>query len=164
MEEPGRDCGAGALVGRAHARPRALRGRPPWVGPALAVGIVLLLGLVVGWAAGVFKVKTEKGDLVFSGLPEHAVVSVDGKVYTVEWPGGKGPAKVTVPVGEHRVKVELNGVEVYGEEVKIATGEKTPIRVRLERHVATPQPPPHQLNPLHRAPAAATRSSPTRSG
>ena len=127
--------------------PEVLRRRPPWLGPALAVGIVLLLGLVVGWAAGVFKVKTEEGDLVFSGLPEHAVVSVDGKVCTVEWPGGKGPAKVTVPVGEHRVKVELNGVEVYGEEVKIATGEKTPIRVRLERHVASPPPPPTQPPP-----------------
>jgi formylglycine-generating enzyme required for sulfatase activity/tRNA A-37 threonylcarbamoyl transferase component Bud32 len=39
--------------------PEELRGRPPWLGPALAIGIVLL-GLVVGWAAGVFKFKTEQ--------------------------------------------------------------------------------------------------------
>jgi formylglycine-generating enzyme required for sulfatase activity/serine/threonine protein kinase len=111
--------------------PEVLQDRPPWVGPALVVGIVVLLGLVVGWAAGVFKFKPQEGELAFSNLPERAVVTVDGKLYTVEWPGGKGPAKVTVPVGEHRVKVELNGVEVHGEEVKIATGEKTLIRVIL---------------------------------
>ena len=66
-------------------------------------------------AALVLRVKTPEGDLVFSDLPEQSVVTVDGKVYTVEWPGGKGPAKVTVPAGDHRVKVELNGVEVYGD-------------------------------------------------
>ncbi len=77
--------------------------------------------------------KTPEGDLVFSDLPEQSVVTVDGKVYTVEWPGGKGAAKVTVPAGEHRVKVEVNGVEVYGQEVKIATGKETWLTLRLER-------------------------------
>jgi Protein kinase domain len=53
-----------------------------------------------------------------------AVVTIDGKISSVKWLGGKGPAKVTVPVGDHRVKVELNGVEVFGEEVRIETGRK----------------------------------------
>ena len=82
-------------------------------------------------AALVLRVKTPEGDLVFSDLPEQSVVTVNGKVYTVEWPGGKGPAKVTVPAGDHRVKVELNGVEVHGEEVSIETGKKKWITVRL---------------------------------
>ena len=77
--------------------------------------------------------KTPEGDLVFSNLPEQSVVTIDGKVSTVEWPGGKGPAKVTVPVGDRRVKVELSGVEVYGEEVKIETGKATWLTLRLER-------------------------------
>src|SRR5262249_16881294 len=74
-----------------------------------------------GLAAGVFvigvpaafelRVKTPEGALVFSALPEQSVVTIDGKVCTVEWPGGKGPAKVTVPAGDHRVKVELDGID-----------------------------------------------------
>ena len=75
----------------------APRRRPPWVWPSVAVG-VLMLGLFAAWLGGVLRVKTPEGDLVFSDLPEQSVVTVDGKVYTVEWPGGKGPAKVTVPV------------------------------------------------------------------
>ena len=90
---------------------------------------MFVLGLL---AALVLRVKTPEGDLVFSDLPEQSVVTVDGKVYTVEWPGGKGPAKVTVPAGDHRVKVELNGVEVYGEEVSIETGKKKWITVRID--------------------------------
>jgi hypothetical protein len=93
-------------------------------------------------AAGVFviglldalelRVKTPEGDLVFSALPEQSVVTVDGKVSTVEWPGGKSPAIVTAPAGDHRVKVELNGIEVYGEEVSIETGKKKWITLRLD--------------------------------
>jgi len=106
--------------------------RPPWVWASVATA-VLLFGLVVAWLAGVFRVKTPEGYLVISDLPANSVVTVDGKVYTVEWPGGKGPAKVTVPAGGHRVKVELNGVEVHGEQVQIAAGEEKWIDVRLER-------------------------------
>ena len=101
---------------------------PPWVRPAVAAGV-----FVIGFlAASVLRVKTPEGDLVFSALPERSVVTVDGKVCTVEWPGGNGPAIVTVPAGDHRVKVELNGIEVYGEEVSIETGKKKWITVRLD--------------------------------
>jgi serine/threonine protein kinase len=109
--------------------------RPPWLWPA-AAGL-LLLGLVVAWAV-VFKVRTEKGELVFSDLPERAVVTVDGRVTTVEWPGGKGPARVTVGTGDHEVKVELDGAEIQGEEVKIAAGDKKWISVRFESRTAAP--------------------------
>ena len=71
----------------------APRRRPPWVWPAVAAG-VFVLGLL---AALVLRVKTPEGDLVFSDLPEQSVVTVDGKVYTVEWPGGKGPRKSQYP-------------------------------------------------------------------
>ncbi len=142
--------------------------RPWWFGPAVVVG-VLLLGFLVAWAAWILWVKTEKGDLVFSNLPEQSVVTVDNKVYTVEWPGGKGPARVTVPAGDHRVRVELNGLEVYGDEVRIETGKKTPITLRLEPlpvpaaapppTVASPQPStPADVRPeSHRVPAVVPR-------
>ena len=92
---------------------------------------VLLLGLIVPWSAGVFRVRTGDGDIVFDGLPEQAVVTVDGRACTLEWPGDKSPAKVTVPSGEHKLRVELDGLEILSEEVKIAVGDKEVIRVRL---------------------------------
>jgi hypothetical protein len=112
--------------------------RPPWVWPSVGAG-VLLLGLFVALAAGVFRVTTPDGDLVFSDLPGNGVVTVDGKLCTVQRPGGKEPARVSVAPGEHRVKVELDGVEVYGEEVQIASGEKKWVRVRYEPRVAARQ-------------------------
>ena len=116
--------------------------RPPWVWPSLAAG-VLLLGLILAWSASVLRVRTPEGDIIFDGLPEQAVVTVDQKVCTVEWPGDKSPAKVTVPSGEHKLKIELNGLEIHSEEVKIAVGDKQWIRVRLtspERNSAKYQP------------------------
>jgi formylglycine-generating enzyme required for sulfatase activity/serine/threonine protein kinase len=110
--------------------------QPPYVWLAVAVA-VLVLGLFASWLVGTLRVKAPEGDLVFSDLPEESVVTVDGKVYTLEWPGGKGAAKVTVPAGDHRVKVELNGIQVYGEEVNIETGKKKWITVRLESFTAS---------------------------
>ncbi len=78
-------------------------------------------------------VRTREGALVFEDLPDRAVVTVDGNLCKVEWPGGKGPATVTIPAGGHRIKVELDGNEVYGDEVKIAAGHRKWIKVRLEK-------------------------------
>jgi formylglycine-generating enzyme required for sulfatase activity/serine/threonine protein kinase len=110
--------------------------RPPWVWPSVAVG-VLVLGLFAAWLAGGLRVRTPEGDLVFDGLPDESVVTLDGKVYTVEWPGDGGPAKVSVPAGDHRLKVELKGVTVCGEDVMVEAGKKKWIRVRWEPRVAT---------------------------
>ncbi len=111
--------------------------RPPWAWVSVATG-VMLFGLVAAWLAGVFRVRTPDGDLVFDGLPAESVVTVDGKVCNVEWPGGQGPAKVSVPAGEHKVQVEINGVTVHGEDVKIAAGDKKWINVRWEPRGVTP--------------------------
>ena len=54
------------------------RQRPRWMWPAVAAG-VLLLGLVVAWAAGVFKVKTKDGVIVLENVPADALVEVDGE-------------------------------------------------------------------------------------
>jgi formylglycine-generating enzyme required for sulfatase activity/serine/threonine protein kinase len=111
----------------ARGEPHRRRARTWWAAPG-----VVLLGFLIACAAGVLRVKTAPGDLVFENLPEQAVVTVDGKVTSVEWPGGKERAKVTVAAGDHRVKVERNGVEVYGEKVKIAAGKQQWITIRLE--------------------------------
>ncbi len=136
------------------------RRRPPWVWPSVAAG-VLLLGLIVAGAAGVFRVRTPEGDIVFDGLPEHAVVTVDEKVCTVIWPGDRSPARVTVPSGEHRLKVELNGIEIHSEAVTIAVGDRRWIRVRLkapEKGSPRDQPPP-QLATAAKLPPTFTNST-----
>jgi len=122
------------------ARPPAsapLRRRSPWVGPALAIGIVLLLGLAVGWAAGVIKVKTGDGVILLKGVPEQAEVFIDGGNVSVQMHDGGGPLEVTVPAGKRGVQVKKDGFQTFGEEVIVSTGARAEIRVRL-----IPLPPP----------------------
>jgi formylglycine-generating enzyme required for sulfatase activity/serine/threonine protein kinase len=116
------------------ARLEVIPRRPPWVLAAVSVGVVLVLSVVVWF--GMLRIKTEQGDLVISNLSKQHVVFVDGKSCTVEWPGGKGPAVVTLPAGKHRVQVDLDGVQVSGEEVSIETGKRQWITVRLEPFAA----------------------------
>jgi serine/threonine protein kinase len=42
---------------------------PPWLGPSVIVG-VLMLGLIAAWLGGVFKVKTRDGVIVLENVPE----------------------------------------------------------------------------------------------
>ena len=64
------------------------------------------------------------------------MVTVDGKLCKVAWPGGKAPATVTILTGGHQIKVTLDGNEVYGDEVKIAAGDRKWIKVRREPKTA----------------------------
>jgi hypothetical protein len=99
---------------------------------ATAAGI-LLLGLVIVWAAGVLRVKTKDGVIVLENLPEHADVCVDGDKVTVRWPEGGVPAEITIPPGKHGVQVKLPGFTTFGEDVTILEGGRRGIRVHLER-------------------------------
>ena len=55
---------------------------------------VLLAGLGIAWATGVFKVKTKDGIIVLEDLPDKAEVLVDGEKVTVKFPDGGGPAEI----------------------------------------------------------------------
>ena len=105
-----------------------------WLWPSLAAAS-FVLGLAIALLAmREFRLKTSEGELVFTNLPSDAVVTVDGEDCIVEWPSGKGPAKVRVTAGDRKIKVVSNGIEIFSEqEVTIAAGEEKPIRVRLER-------------------------------
>jgi serine/threonine protein kinase len=131
--------------------------RPPWFWPAAVAG-ALLLGLAAMLALLTLRVRTEVGDLVISGLPDGARVTVDGRACTLEWPGGKGPARASVAAGDHRVKVELDGMEVLADEVRIAAGQETPITVRLEPVATTGRSP---AAPKAAGPAAPARPAPS---
>jgi cyclophilin family peptidyl-prolyl cis-trans isomerase len=107
-----------------------------------AVG-VLLLGLVVLWAAGVFRVKTKDGTIVLENLPADAEVVVDGETLTIKSSDGKAVA-ISVAAGKkHQLQVKKEGFKVFGEEVEIDAGGRRAIRVRLEQEArAVPQPVP----------------------
>ncbi len=123
-------------------RPRCLTTR--WA--ALTAGL-LLSGLLAAWWMGVFRARTPYGDLVFENLPSAAIVTVDGHVTTVEWPEGMGVGRIKASAGDHQVRVELDGLEVYGNRVTIAAGDQKPIIIHLDA-TPTPQPVP-VVDPEH---------------
>jgi serine/threonine protein kinase len=104
--------------------------RPPWRTPALAAGL-LLLGVFLAGAV-VLRLRTPYGELVFTDLPRDAVVTSDGARVTVEWTGNDGHAKVPLTVGQHKIGVVINGVEVRGKELTIVKGVQTPFTIALE--------------------------------
>ena len=93
---------------------------------------LLLLGLVVVWAAVVFRIKTRDGVIVLEELPKDAEVFVDGERISVTWPGGGKPAVIAVPAGRRGVEVQKGGFKIFGEEVSIEAGDHKRIHVRLE--------------------------------
>ena len=109
--------------------PAAARSRrPPWLWPAVAVG-VLVLGLVA-WGV-TLRVKTPDGIIELVNLPNDAEVLIDAREVTVTLPGGGKPAVITVPAGKRKIKVKKDGYKVSGEEVTVPAGGKVAFTVRL---------------------------------
>jgi serine/threonine protein kinase len=124
------------------------RQRPRWIWPAVAAG-VLLLGLVVAWAAGVFKVKTKDGVIVLENVPADALVEVDGERITVT-PAVGNPIKIEAPAGKHEVAVKRGDDVILGKSVTVESGKPLKLMVRLEPPAA---PEPGKTSP---PPAAET--------
>ncbi len=102
--------------------------RPPWVRPAVAVG-VLLLGLIVLWGL-VIRVKTTNGTIELVNLPRDAEVFVDGAEIAVTRPSSGKPAVITVSAGKRGIEVRKDGIRVFGQEVTVQAGGD-PLTVRL---------------------------------
>ena len=141
------------------------RQRSRWMWPAVAAG-VLLLGLVVAWAAGVFKVKTKDGVIVLENVPEDALVEVDGERITVTPAVGK-PIKIEAPAGKHEVAVKRGNDVFLGESVTVESGKPLKLMVRLEPPAAPEpgktSPPPAAETSLGTATAVAKqRDEPTK--
>ncbi len=141
------------------------RQRSRWMWPAVAAG-VLLLGLVVAWAAGVFKVKTKDGVIVLENVPEDALVEVDGERFTVTPAVGK-PIKIEAPAGKHVVVVKRGNDVFLGESVTVESGKPLKLMVRLEPPAAPEptktSPPPAAETSLGTATAVAKqRDEPTK--
>ena len=112
------------------ARPSA-PDRPRWMWPSVGVGM-LMLGVLIPMFAGIFRLKTDHGTLVLEDLPSDAQVFVDGQRIKVTWAKAGQPIEISVPAGEHRVEVKKDGFRTLGEEVTLETGDRAPLRVRLE--------------------------------
>jgi serine/threonine protein kinase len=90
---------------------------------AVVVGI-LMVGLIVAWAALNVVIRTPEGIITLKDLPAQASVLVDGKVVSVQWPGGGGPAEIRVVRGKHLVEVKKDGFTAWGQKVVVGRGRE----------------------------------------
>jgi len=105
--------------------------RPPWLWPTLAAG-VLLLGLTIAWAAGVFTIKTKGGVIVLENVPENAVVEVDGSKVTVT--AGKGePIRIEIRPGTHGVVVKQGSDPLLVDSVALEPGGERKLFVPVKK-------------------------------
>lgn len=105
--------------------------RKVWIGMAAAM---LLAGLLVLWAAGVFKIKTSHGTLIVEVNEPDAEVYVDGEKATVSWGDGeKGgrQAIITVQPGDHKIKIAKSGFSAVAKELTFKDGKKQVFTARL---------------------------------
>ncbi len=113
--------------------------RPKWPILAGAAACVLLAGLAVLWAAGVFKVKTADGTIVVENLPADAEVFVDGEKVAIKLTGDDKPIAIQVAPGKRKLEIKTAGFKMETQEVTLAAGERKPIDIRLEPLAAAPE-------------------------
>jgi formylglycine-generating enzyme required for sulfatase activity/serine/threonine protein kinase len=105
------------------------RRRPPWIWPAVAVG-VLLLALSLAWLARDVTIKTNDGVIVLENAPENAVVEVDGRKVAIGT--GKGePMRIEFKPGTHGVVVKLGSDPLLVESVTLEPGKQCKLVVRV---------------------------------
>ena len=94
---------------------------------------VLLLGLVVAWAAVVLRVKTANGTIVLENVPADAVVEIDGDRITVTPTVGE-PVMFEAPAGKHGLVVRRGDLVLLVESVTLEAGKpfKHKLTARLE--------------------------------
>jgi WD40 repeat protein len=127
-------------------RPAPAPRRKEW---AIVTGLAawLLLGLAAWWSAGALRVKTPDGTIVVEGLPADAEVLVDGNTVAVKLADdGKGITIQAAP-GRRTLEIKAAGFKLLTRDVTLASGERKPIRIRLEPlgtagGPAAPPPPP----------------------
>jgi hypothetical protein len=113
---------------------RVRRPRSTWMWPVSAAGVIALV-LCTVWLAGILRLKTPQGMLVVENIPESTELFVDGGKVALQIPGA-ARMEITVPAGKHGVEVRRGAVTLYGEQVTVAEGGRTPVVVRFERGTA----------------------------
>ena len=94
---------------------------------------VLLLGLVVAWAAVILRVKTANGTIVLENVPADAVVEIDGYRIAVT-PAVGEPLKIEAPADKHGLVVRRGDLVLLVENVTLEAGKpfKHKLTARLE--------------------------------
>jgi serine/threonine protein kinase len=122
---------------------------------------VLLIGLVVLWAAGVFvKVQTKDGTIVVEVNEPNADVFVDGAKMTVVWGDGGKKAEVRVKPGTHKVQVTKDGFTADGEKVTLTEGGRQILAAKIDRLPAPPVAPAKESDSVVEKPGRAPVGKP----
>ncbi len=118
-------------------RPAAQKKWPRAAG--VAAGLVLA-GLVLLWAGGVFRLQTRDGTIVLAGLPPGAEVSVEGETARVRLDPQGQWLEVRGAPGEHKLHIKASGFEARTQAVTLQLGVNKPLDLRLEPLAAAPSP------------------------
>ena len=123
----------------------------------LAVG--LMLNLLGGALLYGIVFKTPHGTIYIDGMPDGAVVKLDGSTATVTSKEGER-VTLTAVQGKHTLEVEQNGVKMKVEGGAEVTLAGQPLKVRVESLTPPPQPatPPNNASPPNAAPKQQARS------
>ena len=90
-----------------------------------------MAGIVITWAGGGFKVRTQYGTIIIENVPTNAQVEVEGERVTITREGEI--VSVTAVKGEsHRLKVLQGGKEIWTSDVIVKVGGE-PVRVRVDK-------------------------------
>ena len=95
--------------------------KPRWLWPAAAAG-VLLMGLIIAWAMVVLRPNTANGTIVLEGVPEDAVVEIDGGRVTIA-PTVDEPFVFEASVGKHGLVVRRGDLVLLVQSVTIEAGK-----------------------------------------
>jgi serine/threonine-protein kinase len=93
---------------------------------AVVLGVAMLAVIIVS-------LKTKDGTLIVEVDQPDAVVQVldaEGEV-EISQKSDKGKVSISVDSGKHRLKVEKDGFAVFGQDVEMQSGGKTPIKAKL---------------------------------
>jgi serine/threonine protein kinase len=123
---------------------------PRWLWPTIAAGF-LLLGLLAVWQTGVIRVKTPNGIIEIKNYSNDFLVEIDDQRVNVIWPGGSKPARLEIPVGDHKLRVTRGEEQLLSTKLTVESGGKKILAVQID-----------PLNPSH-SDSKLTRDDPLNS-
>ena len=95
-----------------------------------ALGLVLL-ALVVIWAAAVFRFKTRDGTIVLEIDQPGAEVFVDGQRIRVSGVGDNKPVEIQAEPGRHKLRISKEGFTAVTNDIELPLGKTAQMAVRL---------------------------------
>jgi serine/threonine protein kinase len=104
--------------------------RPLWLAPAGVLGL-LLAGCIILWTVLTPQTTTQNGVVELSGLPDQAEVFLDDRKVMVYFPDDGPPAEISVPTGEHDIRIRKRGFRTSSAHVTLAAGGRAQISAKL---------------------------------